>query len=176
MTPWTFDLIQQLLKSSPDPLFLRKVTRVFNLMLAGKGGDATLWTTSRIIGLGKPDGGVRPIAVGEVWLRLLGRIVAKKKAHVGQDLAPLQYGVGFKGGAEVIIHACGMFAKWVRARADGFSAADEDPDDPLCMVAVDLTNAFNSIRRGTRLSTIVSLNCWKPQNSRSVKSSFEACP
>jgi hypothetical protein len=116
MTPWTFDLIRQLLDRGRNDIFLQKVTRLFNMILAGKGGEATLWTTSRMVALSKKDGGVRPIAVGEVWLRLLGRIAARKEARVGCRLAPLQYGVGFRGGAETIIHTCSLFAKWVRAR------------------------------------------------------------
>ena len=65
-------------------------------------------------------------------------------------MAPLQYGVSFLGGAEVIIHACGMFARWVRARDGGahpISPELDDPDDPWVLVAVDLTNAFNTVSR-----------------------------
>ena len=149
LTPWTFDLFQQLNEGGND-LFARHVTRMFNQLLQGHGGDPTLWLTSRIIPLKKPDGGVRPIAVGEVWVRLLGRITARKEKHVGLALAPLQYGVAFQGGAEVIIHACGMFARWVQARMSGVHAIPrelDDPDDPWVLVAVDLRNAFNTVKR-----------------------------
>ena len=150
MTPWTFDLIRQLLDRGKGEVFLQKVTFLFNRILEGQGGDTTAWTTSRMVALGKKDGGIRPIAVGEVWLRLLGRIAARKVAKVGNRLAPAQYGVGFKGGAEVIIHTCSLFAKWVRARESGSVAISEglqSASDPWCMVAVDLTNAFNTVRR-----------------------------
>jgi hypothetical protein len=150
LTPWTFDLLR-CLSGKDGKILEKKMTRIFNFLLDGKGGDPSLWITSRIVPLGKPDGGVRPIAIGEVWLRLLAKIATKKVAPVGKSLAPLQYGGGFKGGAEVIIHLCGMFAKWVQAREGGLvyiNPSVQDPNDPWVLVAVDLSNAFNTIHRG----------------------------
>ncbi|KAA8499403.1 hypothetical protein FVE85_6988 [Porphyridium purpureum] len=89
-----------------------------------------LWSHARLIPLKKKDGGVRPIAVGELLRRVLGKLVL---AHLGSDAAeslrPDQYGVGRPGrfpalwplvrstyahpaplrvGAHVLASACGV--------------------------------------------------------------------
>ncbi|KAA8490257.1 hypothetical protein FVE85_7685 [Porphyridium purpureum] len=60
-----------------------------------------LWSHARLIPLKKKDGGVRPIAVGELLRRVLGKLVL---AHLGSDAAeslrPDQYGVGRPAGLE----------------------------------------------------------------------------
>jgi hypothetical protein len=69
-------------------------------MLAGRlppipellGSDGLLLT--------KPTGGVRPIAIGEAWLRLAALCAVHECSELGPSLAPLQLGVGIPGGAE----------------------------------------------------------------------------
>ncbi len=49
--------------------------------------------------LSKPDGGIRPIIAREVWLRLLAKtIAAREQPRLANTLAPLQAGVGVRGG------------------------------------------------------------------------------
>ena len=55
MTPWTFDLIRQLLDRGKGEVFLQKVTFLFNRILEGKGGDTTAWTSSRMVALGRSE-------------------------------------------------------------------------------------------------------------------------
>jgi hypothetical protein len=76
MSSWTYDLIIQLLTG--DDRLIALVTSLFNLLLSGKGGPPGLWTKARLIALQKKDGGIRPIAIGEVWLRFFSRVVAGK--------------------------------------------------------------------------------------------------
>ncbi|KAA8490219.1 hypothetical protein FVE85_9786 [Porphyridium purpureum] len=85
-----------------------------------------LWSHARLIPLKKKDGGVRPIAVGELLRRVLGKLVL---AHLGSDAAeslrPDQYGGRFPAlwplvrstyahpaplrvGAHVLASACGV--------------------------------------------------------------------
>ncbi len=56
--------------------------------------------------LAKPDGVLRPIAIGETLRMLTGKIQAK---DAGEDFQayfePTQVGVGSKGGAEAAVHA-----------------------------------------------------------------------
>jgi len=56
----------------------------------------------------KDDGGVRPIACGEVLRRLVGKCWMKSepiKDEIKRLLEPRQLGVGCAGGAEAIVHA-----------------------------------------------------------------------
>ena len=49
--------------------------------------------------------GVRPIAVGEVWLRLAAVCAMEACPTKGLSLLPLQCGVGVAGGAQCVGHA-----------------------------------------------------------------------
>ena len=82
---------------------------------------------SRLLGLAKPDGGVRPIAIADTLGRLAERIICRdKEASMLEYFAPpppqptsgrpagaegsvptktpLQFGVGIKGGMEACVH------------------------------------------------------------------------
>ena len=53
----------------------------------------------------KPQGGLRPISIGEVIPRLMNRaIAAVVSPKIGKTMVPLQWGVGVRGGAEVVSH------------------------------------------------------------------------
>ena len=101
-----------------------------NLILSGELPRHSSLLDSSLIGLQKPDGGVRPIAVGEVWYRLAGLCALTACSDAGKALAPLQLGVGVSGGVEAVGHA-------VKA------ALAADPEAAL--LTVDMENAFNSI-------------------------------
>jgi hypothetical protein len=90
-----------------------------------------------LIPVKKATGGVRPIAVGEVWYRLAAPCaLAACRVH---GLAPLQLGVGIRGGSQNVGHA-------LRA---GVVA------DPGCVtVEVDVANAFNEVRRHCMIDTV----------------------
>ena len=146
MSPWTFELIKQV-TLGPNPDMAQAILRMFNLILEGKGGDPSLWTLSRLVALRKPNGKIRPIAVGDVWLRLLGKIVAKKfSKDMGETLSPHNLGVGVPGGAEIAVHAASLFARLLRERKTGNFSLDDD-DDPWCLIALDFKNAFNTLGR-----------------------------
>ncbi|CAI7903438.1 unnamed protein product, partial [Closterium sp. NIES-53] len=106
-----------------------------NTILKGKLPQpiADLLTSSRLIALAKPEGGARPIAVGECLTRLVAKAALSTlgKAVRGYFL-PLQYGVAVSGGEEAIIHSA-------RAYTD---------NHPNCLILrTDISNAFNSISR-----------------------------
>ena len=62
MSGWTFDLIGQLADdSAAGRAFTDALTRVFNLILAGKGGDASIWIRSRVIALAKKEAVLDPL-------------------------------------------------------------------------------------------------------------------
>ena len=91
--------------------------------------------------LRKPDGGVRPVAVGETLRRLVGKAIlatAIAKAQVG-GLAPTQVGVGVSGAAEAVA----MGTQAIINRLAG--------DDDWAILKVDMSNAFNSVHRSAVL-------------------------
>lgn len=71
------------------------------LVLGGK--LETLLGSSRLIGLPKPGGGLRPVAVGEYLLKVSQKLILARldKAGVVADLFPtIQLGIGSSGGVE----------------------------------------------------------------------------
>ena len=99
-------------------------------MLASKGGDPTPWVTSRLIALSKPDDGIRPIAIGEAWFRLLSRAVAFQLARsAAPNLLPLQCGIGVEGGAEIVCHLFRAVADQMPARDLTSSLTSSEDDD-----------------------------------------------
>ena len=85
--------------------------------------------------LSKPDGGVRPIAVGCILQRLVAKCISCAIHEAMSDLlAPLQLGYG---GAEAAVHATRIYLTIMSS-------------DHL-LLKVEFTNAFNSIRRDKML-------------------------
>ena len=96
---------------------------------------AELLCASRLVGLNKPSGGIRPVAVGELLYRMAGVIMTRTVSGVAaQLLAPHQYGVGVPSGAERILHSV------QHSLTDGSSSK-------LALLKVDISNAFNSCDR-----------------------------
>lgn len=94
---------------------------------------------SRLIALDKCPG-VRPIGVGEVVRRVMGRaILAVLKDDIMRAVGPLQLCAGQEAGCEAAIHAIHQIF-----------------DDPStdAVLQVDATNAFNSLNRETALRNI----------------------
>ena len=64
-----------------------------------------LFTSSRLVALGKKNGGVRPVAIGEYFYRIAAahafRVV---REYMAELLSPHQYGIGISNGCEKIIH------------------------------------------------------------------------
>ena len=97
-------------KSSGDGGYqlLTSVTCLCNKMLKG---DIPPDITSALYGaslmaFSKPNGGVRPIAVGNTLRRLTAKAAAfSVKEKIRSKLSPLQLGVSVSGGAEAIVHA-----------------------------------------------------------------------
>ena len=84
----------------------------------------------------KPDNGVRPIAVGTIWRRLVSKVAMK---GVGKEMTKylndFQFGVGVSSGAEAILHSVNRLL------------SDRHADESLAMFTVDFSNAFNLVDR-----------------------------
>ena len=102
----------------------------------------------------KKDGGLRPIAIGEVLRRLTSKCVARAVQSEAVDiLSPLQVGVGIPAGCEAIVHS-------LASLLNNSSILPES----RCVLLVDFSNAFNSIDRGHMFeearSRIPSISSW----------------
>ena len=98
---------------------------------------------ARLHAAAKKDGGIRPIAVGNILRRLTAKCIAKKVQEKAAGLlAPHQLGVGVRGGCEAILHT-------VRG------VLEADPS-LLCLQA-DFQNAFNLVSREVGLEEVARL-------------------
>ena len=107
-----------------------------------------------LIACQKKDGGLRPIAIGEVLRRLTSKCVARAVQSEAVDiLSPLQVGVGIPAGCEAIVHS-------LASLLNNSSILPES----RCVLLVDFSNAFNSIDRGHMFeearSRIPSISSW----------------
>ncbi len=136
LTGWTYEMICACVQASEDGL--RATLRFINLILSGTLPRSGFVLDSVMVGLmkltdGVPNGGVRPIAIGEAWYRLaMLCALTSVGAAVGADLAPLQVGVGTRGGVDAVAHAVA-------------TALEADPLNVVC--ALDCENAFNTVSR-----------------------------
>src|SRR6185437_14305045 len=87
---------------------------------------------SRLIGLAKVSGGLRPIAIGDSFYRLAALYVLKQCETESIFQHSVQYGVGTKGGAERAVHV-------IRAELD-----HAPPNTDPILITIDIENAFNS--------------------------------
>ena len=84
--------------------------------------------------------GVRPIGVGELLRRVVGKTIAwVLRDEVQEAAGPLQVSSGIKGGAEAAIHAMR-------------SIFESDATDAV--ILVDAANAFNRLNRQVALHNI----------------------
>ena len=99
---------------------------------------------SRLIPLLKPTGGIRPIAIGVMSMRVVGKVgldAAQEAIHAvfRGDRHVAQYGIGESGGCEAVLHALNRLV-----------APDDQPLDRVVM-KFDAKNAFNNVERGPML-------------------------
>ena len=103
-----------------------------------RGLEAIL--ANRLIPLDKGEGAVRPIGVGEVLRRIMGKCVTKvTKPDVIDASGSLQVCAGHKSGSEAVIHAMRELF-------------EHDNSDTVLLI--DTLNAFNSLNRAAALHNI----------------------
>jgi hypothetical protein len=108
---WTFELLDVALR---DAAFAESFR---NLMIDICNGalpaavDLVL-AHSNLIGIPKETGGTRPIAMGDVFLKVAAQIAMKREeSNLRSIFYGTQYGVGTKNGAEIIIHDTREFVR-----------------------------------------------------------------
>ena len=125
---------------------LTALTALTNLALSGCLPQCAVpaFFGASLIALRKKDGGLRPIAVGSVYRRIAAKVAAAAVSRqIGDQLRPIQLGVATKNGCEAAVHA-------VRAYTHEYEATDED----RILVKLDVSNAFNSVRRDAMLEAV----------------------
>jgi len=128
---WTQPLLAVALRRGP---VLKMVHMLVGQVAQGTAPGQQLLCASRLTPLAKSGGGVRPIAVGELLYRLIGKVLLKQYFKADM-LLPCQFGVGSKGGVEPI-------ARLVQR------ALDKDlPQVFSHLTSLDFSNAFNTINR-----------------------------
>ena len=118
--------------------FLTQLAAVVQLLAQGRAPSfvAPVLAGAGLVALPKPSGGVRPIAVGEIFRRLTGKcLMALVQQEARTHFWPAQVGVAVKGGAEKAVHAV---RAWAQRHAGSATKA---------LVKLDFTNAFNCISR-----------------------------
>ena len=98
------------------------------------------YTANRLIPLKKEPTGIRPIGIGEVLRRIIGKaIVTEIKVDLMESAGCLQLCAGQKSGCEAAVHA--MREIFEQQGTDG-------------VLFIDASNAFNCINRQTLLHNI----------------------
>ena len=130
--------------ASSDPLF-RLITEVVNLLLQGEVPESIrpFVCGASIMALRKPNGTLRPIAVGETLRRITSKVAVELISDQARTiLEPIQLGVKTPNGCEAIVHTT---RQWFhRHRSDPSKTA----------VSVDISNAFNTMNRSAVLQSI----------------------
>ena len=95
------------------------------------------YTSCRLMMLNKMPTGIRPIGIGEVLRRIVGKaILGEIKEDLIESAGSLQVCAGQKAGCEAAAHAMGEIFK------------EEDTD---AVLFIDASNAFNSLNREAML-------------------------
>ena len=121
------------------------LTSLVNTFLNGQISDFAriLFFSANLTALRKKDGGIRPIAVGNILRRLASKVTNQFASHeVANFLRPFQLGVSVKNACEAAVHSARIITK-----------------SPKYILAIlDIKNAFNSIRRDILLRKCL-MNC-----------------
>ena len=137
--------IREATRPASSDLLYRLITEVVNLLLQGEVPDAVrpFVCGASVMSLRKPNGSLRPIAVGETFRRITGKVAVELISDRARAvLEPIQLGVKTPNGCEAIIHAT---RQW-------FHAHRLIPSKTA--VSVDISNAFNTVNRSAVLQSV----------------------
>ena len=101
MSGWTRPLLDIALNLAKSPV-ITALTHLANMIRQGTAPGVDLLCASRLIGLQKPDGGVRPIAIGDLIYKVALKAILITSFRPSM-LLPCQLGVSIPGGVEPII-------------------------------------------------------------------------
>ena len=135
LSGWTRPLLD-LATASPSSPVLLALRLLADIIRQGTAPGPDLLCASRLIGLEKPDGGVRPIAVGDLLYRVALKAILRTSFRPGM-LLPSQLGVSSPGGVEPAVFLL----------EEAISGPNKAGIREIA--SLDLSNAFNSIDRAS---------------------------
>ena len=99
----------------------------------------------------KKDGSIRPVAVGEVWRRIISKYALRAvMADISEMLAPMQCGIGIPNAVEAILLGFNNVFNGQDAQERVYDPGGGEAFSPnLYALLMDFTNAFNSVNRNT---------------------------
>ncbi|CAI7787448.1 unnamed protein product [Closterium sp. NIES-53] len=119
-----------------EPSSLVHLLEVFNQWVAGQVPERARpsLAASNLVGLSKPNGDVRPVAIGEVLPHILARVlcITLTPAMASHFQPCHQLDIGTSAGMEILTHA---FCSALTSHTD------------WCALQIDVANAFNSFHR-----------------------------
>ncbi|HSN24572.1 MAG TPA: reverse transcriptase domain-containing protein, partial [Methylomicrobium sp.] len=119
------------------------ITALTNFLLDGRCPPevSALLFGGKLFALSKKSGGVRPIAIGYTFRRLVAKCANNCAISLLSDkLLPYQLGVGIPGGCEAVVHATRRFMA--------------EMSSGEVVVKLDFSNAFNCLRRDVMLKSV----------------------
>ena len=123
---------------------LNSLTRLCNFIYHGSLNTEArdLFFAAKLISLPKKDGGIRPIAIGNVFRRLVAKVTCRSELkRVSEELKPRQLGIGISGGCESAAHAIrSLLQSLPQTPATGNR-------QKFVIIKLDIKNAFNLMRR-----------------------------
>ena len=105
---WRFEHLKELCDPNDASGLFPTLFAICSLFASGQ---AVPWVCkalgmSRLLAMAKPEtGGIRPIAIGEILTRLIGRVIVVQLRDTLQSIfVPFQYGFAVPSGAKAVVH------------------------------------------------------------------------
>ena len=121
---------------------MEQLTAVVRILATGQAPEqvAPFFAGANLFGAKKKDGGIRPIAVGDVFGRLTGKCLSEcSRDSARAYFWPRQVGCGSPLGAETVVH---VLRQWCERNAGV---------DGKVLLNLDFRNTFNCINRDIAL-------------------------
>lgn len=139
LSGWTKPLLER--AATPNSAVLAMLHQLTNAILKGTAHGRLLLTASHLVSLSKKDGGIRPIAVGDLIYRIAAKSILQTHFRSNM-LGPNQLGVNNPGGTEPAIF---MLEEAIMGpNINGFEQ----------VTSIDAENAFNAQQRILMASAI----------------------
>ncbi|WP_331035221.1 reverse transcriptase domain-containing protein [Lactovum miscens] len=145
---WGGNMVSSLLLNDEcKALFVLFIEDIINARISSYGKR---WlTSSKLIAIDKPNGGLRPIAIGELFTRISGRFLTKLVEKKTNDFfSPVQFGIGVQNGSEKVVHS---------VRQELLNSQKEN-----VLLSIDVRNAFNTVNRKEVLQELFNNNDFAP--------------
>ncbi len=144
----TPDVVNWMTKGDEDKLVASALAGYIEKMVGGglPTASAPYWAGAVLVALLKEGNDVRPIAIGEFYRRLAGKVAMEgAKASAREVFMPYQVSVAVSSGAEAVVRSLRQFMRDHRDATDYY------------VLEVDVTNAFNCINRDHMLKTVTEM-------------------